>query len=685
MVARKLLPRILLPHASLYATLHSELKQVFQLPFCIPSCATFFSSTAMALTTVNVSDNATPAPSSLKWPKFLVIGHRGSGMNILHIPDRRLQAIKENSVLSFNTAGKFGVDFVEFDVQVTKDDCPVIFHDNFILTTENGEITERRLTDLNLAEFLSYGPQREPGNVGKTLFRKTHEGKIFHWKVEEDDTSCTLQEAFQNVTPSLGFNIELKFDDTIDYKEEELIHVLQPILKVVFEYANDRPIVFSSFQPDAARLIRTLQSIYPVFFLTIGGAYTFPDVRKNSLEEAVKHCLACGLQGIVSETRAIFKNPGALNKIKEENLSLFTFGQLNVVPEAIYMQHLMGVDGVIVDLVPEIPKKVSEYIKPVKEAVNVSDVPCLDQIPENATLFSKGNNGTGTSLKWPKFLVMGHRGSGMNILHIPDRRFQAIKENSILSFNTAGKYGVDFVEFDVQVTKDGCPVIFHDYFILGEIFESRVIQINLAEFLSYGPQRKPGNKTLLRKTPQGKIFYWKVEEDDTSCTLQDAFQTVTPSLGFNIKLKFDDFIDYIDEELIHIPIVFSTFQPDAARLIKTLQSIYPNSLEEAVRLCLTCRLQGIVTEAKAIFKNPGALKKIKGENLSLFTYDGVIVDLVQEIPKKVSEYIKPDKEGEEDSLSEGNGQIQMATRPKFSQLELSFLQKLIPQLIQFTL
>ncbi|XP_042495119.1 glycerophosphodiester phosphodiesterase GDPD1, chloroplastic-like [Macadamia integrifolia] len=305
--------------------------------------------------------------ASLKWPKFSIIGHRGSGMNMLHSPDRRMQAIKENSILSFNTAGKFAVDFVEFDVQVTKDDCPVIFHDDFILTEENGQIFERRLTELTSAEFLSYGPKREPGNVGKTLLRKTKDGRIFNWKVEEDDAFCTLQEAFQKVTPSLGFNIELKFDDHIVYRDEELIHVLQAVLRVVFEFATERPIIFSTFQPDAARLIKLLQSIYPVYFLTNGGTEIYTDVRRNSLEEAVKLCLACGLQGIVSEVKAIFRNPATINMIREANLSLLSYGQLNNVPEAVYMQHLMGVDGVIVDLVKEITTAVSDYINPVKE------------------------------------------------------------------------------------------------------------------------------------------------------------------------------------------------------------------------------------------------------------------------------------------------------------------------------
>jgi len=90
----------------------------------------------------------------------------------------------------------------------------------------------KRIPELCLSEFLSYGLQREPGMEGKVLVRKTKDGKIYNWEVEQDDTLCTLQEAFLKVEPSLGFNIELKFDDHIVYEQAYLTHVLQAILKV---------------------------------------------------------------------------------------------------------------------------------------------------------------------------------------------------------------------------------------------------------------------------------------------------------------------------------------------------------------------------------------------------------------------------------------------------------------------
>lgn len=222
------------------------------------------------------------------------------------------------------------------------------------------------MTELSLAEFLSYGPQREEGMEGKVLLRKTKDGKVLPWDVEQDASLCTLQEAFQDVEPSLGFNIELKFDDHIVYEEDYLVHVLQAILKVVFEYAKDRPIIFSTFQPDAALLVKKLQSIYPVFFLTNGGCELYEDVRRNSLDEALKLSLENGLDGIVSEIKGVFRSPEAVTKIKESQLCLLTYGKLNNVPEAVHMQHMMGIDGVIVDFVQEITEAVGDMVKPAK-------------------------------------------------------------------------------------------------------------------------------------------------------------------------------------------------------------------------------------------------------------------------------------------------------------------------------
>ena len=78
----------------------------------------------------------------------------------------------------------------------------------------------------------------------------------------------------------------------------------------------------------------------------------------------------------------------------------------------------------------------------------------------------------------------------------------------------------------------------------------------------------------------------------------------------------------------------------------------------------------------------------------LMGVEGVIVDLVQEITEAMAEMIKPPVKakaeatgttGEEGKEEEGKvkEEEEMDRKPQFSERELSFLMKLIPQLIDF--
>jgi glycerophosphodiester phosphodiesterase len=68
--------------------------------------------------------------------------------------------------------------------------------------------------------------------VYKPLLRRAEDGRVLNWSAEEDDSLCTLQEVFECVSPHLGFNIELKFDDNIVYHKKDLERALQAILQV---------------------------------------------------------------------------------------------------------------------------------------------------------------------------------------------------------------------------------------------------------------------------------------------------------------------------------------------------------------------------------------------------------------------------------------------------------------------
>ena len=68
-----------------------------------------------------------------------VVGHRGAAAYE-----------SENTISSFKKAINIGVDEIEFDVQLSKDKIPVVFHDDFVdrITNKRGSIS-----DLTLAKI----------------------------------------------------------------------------------------------------------------------------------------------------------------------------------------------------------------------------------------------------------------------------------------------------------------------------------------------------------------------------------------------------------------------------------------------------------------------------------------------------------------------------------------------------
>jgi glycerophosphodiester phosphodiesterase len=60
--------------------------------------------------------------------------------------------------------------------------------------------------------------------------------------------------------------------------------------------------------------------------------------------------------------------------------------------------------------------------------------------------------------------VIGHRGLGKNW---NGRKSLQLGENTLASFIAAANLGANYVEMDVQLTKDNIPVIYHD-FLVGE-------------------------------------------------------------------------------------------------------------------------------------------------------------------------------------------------------------------------
>ncbi|CEP15880.1 hypothetical protein [Parasitella parasitica] len=109
--------------------------------------------------------------------------------------------------------------------------------------------------------------------------------------------------------------------------------------------------------------------------------------------------------------------------------------------------------------------------------------------------------------------VIGHRGSGMN------RRGSKLQvgENTVLSFVTAASLGAEYVEFDVQLTKDLVPVIYHDWTVTETGYDIPLNAITSEQFLN------------LRRSGQIKEYHTGVSDGEHGILVSTTSNKETPT------------------------------------------------------------------------------------------------------------------------------------------------------------
>ncbi|MDC7953622.1 glycerophosphodiester phosphodiesterase [Liquorilactobacillus mali] len=155
----------------------------------------------------------------------LIFGHRG-------FPAK----YAENSLEGFRYAIEHHIDGLEFDVHLTKDNIPVVLHDETVdrTTNEKGEIRSFSLSEL------------------KEL------------KLENGESIPTLKEVLELVgTSPVQLNIELK-TDKMNYPGIEKI-----VLDVVKSYDLDEPVVYSSFNLDTLKRCKKIDDSQLYCWLTM--------------------------------------------------------------------------------------------------------------------------------------------------------------------------------------------------------------------------------------------------------------------------------------------------------------------------------------------------------------------------------------------------------------------------------
>ncbi|KAL5341604.1 Glycerophosphoryl diester phosphodiesterase family-domain-containing protein [Aspergillus crustosus] len=328
----------------------------------------------------------------------MVIGHRGLGKNFA---SRNSLQLGENTVQSFIAAANLGASYVEFDIQLTKDHIPVIYHD--FLVSETG--IDAPVHILTLEQFLQLGDrgssrtpaspklnattgeQNNPfrprsmsvGNSGNDLLelneriKHTRDFKIKGFKGNTRGNHiqapfATLEELFKRLPQSVGFNMELKYPMLYESEEEEmdtyaveLNSFVDTVLNKVYELGQGRNMIFSSFNPDICLLLSFKQPSIPVLFLTDSGSSPVGDIRASSLQEGIRFASRWNLLGVVTQAECLVLCPRLIRVVKESGLVCVSYGTLNNDPHKVKLQAAEGIDAVIADSVLAIRKGLTEH------------------------------------------------------------------------------------------------------------------------------------------------------------------------------------------------------------------------------------------------------------------------------------------------------------------------------------
>ena len=322
--------------------------------------------------------NMTIAEDVTYWKSMastMVIGHRGLGKNTAA---RNSLQLGENTIQSFIAAANLGAQYIEFDVQLTKDHVPVIYHD--FLVSETG--IDAPVHTLTLEQFLHVNDDRRTprpsrpsspvltaaraidrsdpikqrsmslGDLAKgqtsnmsERMKNTRDFKAKGFKANSRGNFIqapftTLEEMFIKLPEQLGFNIEMKYpmlheseEQEMDTYAVELNSFVDEVLTKVYDLGKKRNIIFSSFNPDICLLLSFKQPSIPILFLTDAGSCPVGDIRASSLQEAIRFASRWNLLGVVSAVEPLIIAPRLVKVVKESGLVCVSYGSKNNYPE----------------------------------------------------------------------------------------------------------------------------------------------------------------------------------------------------------------------------------------------------------------------------------------------------------------------------------------------------------------
>ncbi|XP_055922843.1 glycerophosphocholine phosphodiesterase GPCPD1-like [Eupeodes corollae] len=289
-------------------------------------------------------------------------GHRGLG-NSLELIENAAPVI-ENTVESMKQSVIENADMVEFDVQLTKDLIPIIYHDYVILVSKTGQkpkskadLKELLIKDLTYEELKNLVTYQVVGS--KIIEYRSH-----NMESRKDYRLFPLFEQFlTEVDHDISFDIEIKWPQMLYSGEMESTQTIDKnlyvdrILDVMLHQGCGRLSFFSSLDADICTLLQFKQNMYPVMFLGPAKPKFYEDPRSDNLEETINNAQAMGMLGIVPHTSNFLTDGSRLDLATDLGLKTFIWGDDSNSTERVDYFKSLGATGVIYDRIDKLIRK----------------------------------------------------------------------------------------------------------------------------------------------------------------------------------------------------------------------------------------------------------------------------------------------------------------------------------------
>lgn len=290
---------------------------------------------------------------------LLDVGHRGLGKSLTVTTNAA--PLIENTVATMKQSAVEGADAVEFDVQLTKDLIPVIYHDFCVYIcleartpTKKEDLTKVYIHELTYEQLRSLRTYQVAG------------GKIVeypaHYSEPREDLRLfpTLEDFFEKVPMSVGFDIEIKWPQMKTTGPEAIQTIsknlfVDEISEVILTKGCGRMIFITSFDADICTMFRIKQNIYPVAFISPSNS-TFIDRRSVTIKDALNHVQAFDLIGVIPHTSHIVQDPSQVKMVLDIGKKILVWGNVNTVEDRTFFRNL-NVTALVYDridvLIPE--------------------------------------------------------------------------------------------------------------------------------------------------------------------------------------------------------------------------------------------------------------------------------------------------------------------------------------------